>query len=537
MEKVKKFLVSKWNKIILSSVLGIVLLNFIVAQITGFNVIGSAFKTIVNLLNANYTKEIKSITIESDGYSKSEGGAYHIEKSAEWTGLASAKVHFDVDTIVKTSSNPKDIIFVLDISGSMAGAKLERVKNDTKELVESLLSSSQNKVALITFDSTSTILSEFTNDKAKVLELIDNLKDTGCTNYNQALLNVEKVLSTYQSEPGREIVALFLTDGYPNEETPNEVVEYEVLKSKYPYLTINAVQYEMGSQIVEDIINISDEQFHADMETLNNVLFDASVSPEFYENFEIVDWIANDYFEVEKEEDIKVSLGSVKLENIEGKQKITWTIPANTLRTGSDMTMDIKLKLKEQYVQNEGFYPTNEKEEIKAKLFDEEEKHQTSEDVPVLQAGYKVYYDANYPDTCKQTYDKNETHYAFESVEISSDEPPACSGYLFKGWGLTSDVTRINDDYFQMPTGDVYLKGLWTSLSIDKSMDGTVYEKLTLYKVLQKAALAGTVGKTYTGEGASELERPIYYFTGNIANNNVLFAEFCWKIISYFELN
>ena len=34
-----------------------------------------------------------------------------------------------------TNNQYTDIIFVLDISGSMAGEKLERVKSDSKELI------------------------------------------------------------------------------------------------------------------------------------------------------------------------------------------------------------------------------------------------------------------------------------------------------------------------------------------------------------------------------------------------------------------
>ena len=35
----------------------------------------------------------------------------------------------------------------------------------------------------------------------------------------------------------------------------------------------------------------------------------------------------------------------------------------------------------------------------------------------------------------------------------------------------------------------------------------------------------------YTGEGADTYANPVYYYKGNVQNNNVLFAGFCWKIV------
>ena len=35
----------------------------------------------------------------------------------------------------------------------------------------------------------------------------------------------------------------------------------------------------------------------------------------------------------------------------------------------------------------------------------------------------------------------------------------------------------------------------------------------------------------YTGEGADTYDNPVYYYKGNVQNNNVLFAGFCWKIV------
>ena len=148
------------------------------------------------------------ITSEKTDYESSEAGSWQVEKSGKWIKKGTAQVSFDVDTTLKTNNKYTDIIFVLDISGSMSGEKLERVKSDTTELIESLLSNSNNRAALITFDSTSSIISNLTNDKDTLLEKVNNLQDTGSTNYYQALVNVDSILKDYEKENGREMIVL-----------------------------------------------------------------------------------------------------------------------------------------------------------------------------------------------------------------------------------------------------------------------------------------------------------------------------------------
>ena len=112
------------------------------------------------------TNPVRSITMTSrnTSYENNEEGSWQVTKSGYWTGYGEAEVTLDVDTSLMTNNQYTDIIFVLDISGSMAGEKLDRVKSDSKELVSSLLSNKNNRAALITFDTSSQIVSELTNN-------------------------------------------------------------------------------------------------------------------------------------------------------------------------------------------------------------------------------------------------------------------------------------------------------------------------------------------------------------------------------------
>ncbi len=349
--------------------------------------------------------------------------------------------------------------------------KLDKVKLDTIELINSLLSNSKNKAGLITFETNSQIISNFTNNKDDLIGKVNRLSTTGCTNYYQALINVDSILKEYVKEKDRECIVLFLTDGYPNEDIPNEVAQYEYLKSQYPFITINGIQYEMGKTILEPIKKVSDYQFIADMQNLNNVLFEASITSTTYENFEITDYIDTDYFYIEDESNIKTNRGKATLDK--ESQKITWII--DELNSGRKAKMTIKVKLKEEFVNQGGIFPTNKKEEIKSKL-DENEEKVTSESTPILADNYKVVYDDNAPFGCKVEGDiPNERYYSvFDSVEIS-EQKLRCSGYKFKGWEIvTENVSKLNMDYFVMPEKDVVIRAVWGRTSVEKKLEGTV---------------------------------------------------------------
>ena len=417
---------------------------------------------------------VRSIVIQSENtdFLSGEEGSWQVTKSGYWTNYGEAKVTLDVDTSLMINNQYTDIIFVLDISGSMAGEKLDRVKSDSKELISSLLSNQNNRAALITFDISSQIVSELTNDEEVLTNEIDNLQVTGSTNYYQALVNVDSILQDYQKEFDREMVILFLTDGYPNEDTPNQVTQYQYLKNAYPYITINGIQYEMGDSILNPIKEISDNQFVADMETLNNVLFDASVAPVTYDNYQIIDYIDNENFYLESKDDIRVTTGKVELTEEDGKQKITWNI--DNLSSGRETNLTMKLKLKEEFVGQGGIYPTNESTEVVSKIKEQEEDVSTT-NTPILADNYKVIYDGNAPDGSIVTNTPSETNYSVYSTIEISNQVPTCSGYEFKGWSIATDgVTRVGEDYFIMPESDVIIKAEWSKVGITKSMNGVV---------------------------------------------------------------
>ena len=500
---------------------------------------------IISVAAADYTVPIKSITLTSahTSFTSNEPGSWNIEKSAQWTGHGKARITFDVSSIMKSPEGHKDVIFVLDNSGSMSGDKLAQVKHDATELIESLLSDDQNRAALVNFNSTAEVLSMLTNDKDSLLQKIDALTDAGCTNYYQGFLKAEDVLDGYVKSQDREVVLLFLTDGYPNEETPNEVSEYQRIKSLYPYLTIAGIQYEMGEEILDAISDVSDLQYIATIDSLNNVLFDAALVPYTYSEFVLTDYIDDEFWNVESVDGIIASIGETTLSYNGSTPVVTWNI-SDLYRSGSSAQLTIEITLKDEYKDSEGLYPTNKKETVETKLEDTPDEDIESENTPVLKNVYEVIYEGNAPSDCTVSgTPESEKHAVFSNVEIS-DAVPTCSGYNFSGWEIaTEGVKKLNDDYFKMPESDVTLRATWTKVSISKTMDGTVYVAHTLYNAVANKTLgvdselgvkfnsSSYASGVYTLAAHAEDENPVYYYHGNVSDNYVLFAGYCWKVV------
>jgi Ca-activated chloride channel family protein len=110
---------------------------------------------------------------------------------------------------------PKDVVFVLDTSGSMAGKKLEQAKKALEFCVESL--NDADRFDLVRFSTEAEPLfgklAEASRDnRSRALRFIQDLKATGGTALNDAL---QQALATRPGNSDRPYVVIFLTDGRP----------------------------------------------------------------------------------------------------------------------------------------------------------------------------------------------------------------------------------------------------------------------------------------------------------------------------------
>jgi len=121
----------------------------------------------------------------------------------------------------------KNLVLVLDSSGSMSGTKIRQAKDAARFVINHL--EEGDRFSLVDFDDGVTLFGEklvpaTAANREKALKFIDEIQDSGGTNINDALLRAMGLL-----EPGgRPNYILFLTDGLPTVGTTDVA---EILKN------------------------------------------------------------------------------------------------------------------------------------------------------------------------------------------------------------------------------------------------------------------------------------------------------------------
>ncbi|MEW6006574.1 MAG: VIT domain-containing protein, partial [bacterium] len=112
----------------------------------------------------------------------------------------------------KEESIPKDITFVIDTSGSMSGNKIEQAKSSLQFFLNSLKEGDRFNIIRFSSD-VEPLFKEIgeasLENKEKARDFIKNIKASGGTNINDALL------SSFIKQEKRPHIILFLTDGLP----------------------------------------------------------------------------------------------------------------------------------------------------------------------------------------------------------------------------------------------------------------------------------------------------------------------------------
>ncbi len=133
----------------------------------------------------------------------------YTDKSGYFLLLISPQVNPDAKQV-----QGRDLVFVLDTSGSMAGEKMQQAKAALRYCLQRL--GNRDRFGLVTFSSETRKFRETLTDmggRDDALYHVDRLEATGGTNINEALLAATDLLRN--SERGNSMI-IFLTDGLPS---------------------------------------------------------------------------------------------------------------------------------------------------------------------------------------------------------------------------------------------------------------------------------------------------------------------------------
>ncbi len=150
--------------------------------------------------------------------------------------------------------SPKDVVFVVDTSGSMAGAKLQQAQKALQFCVENL--NAEDRFEIVRFSTEAEalfgqLLAADTAGRQRASDFIAALKPIGGTAIADALITALKMHSDGSDRP---FVVIFLTDGLPTVGTrdPAEIVA-EVKKTNAARIFSFGIGSDVNTQLLDQI--------------------------------------------------------------------------------------------------------------------------------------------------------------------------------------------------------------------------------------------------------------------------------------------
>lgn len=114
---------------------------------------------------------------------------------------------------VRTTSDERDIVLVLDVSGSMSGTPIAETKKASVNFIDTILDEDAS-IGIVTYDNYASVLSGFSIDKDNLTDTVAGIQDGGGTNIEAGLAEAYSMLST--SDARKRIIVL-MSDGEPND--------------------------------------------------------------------------------------------------------------------------------------------------------------------------------------------------------------------------------------------------------------------------------------------------------------------------------
>ncbi len=144
------------------------------------------------------------------GHMTDSGGTAFI---CEWGEYTTTPAGSPIQGSVRTTSDERDIVLVLDVSGSMSGTPIAETQKASTKFVNTILDEDAS-VGVVTYDNSAYVLSDFSVSKDSLTSVLSDIYSGGGTNIESGLSEARRMLST--SGAKKKIIVL-MSDGEPND--------------------------------------------------------------------------------------------------------------------------------------------------------------------------------------------------------------------------------------------------------------------------------------------------------------------------------
>ena len=414
---------------------------------------------------------------------QSISSVYKITSSAKWIDYATAEIDIQLKSDIQERQKPRDVIYVINNSLGMLDA-MDLTKEKLTENITDLLSNSENRAALISFNTEATVLSEFTSDAPTINSAVNSIETTGHTDYAAALNKVRDYLANYTYNNNRDLVVVLISNTIADYGEDAGALAYYFLKRDYPYVDIAAVQYQMWPGRV--LAPYSDRQYFAtDNEQVSSISMDdqdeygfaikrAQTPSVNFDSLQIDSGIDFGNFEIRS---ILSSYGSIEING----NHVVWD--ASGAESGGSIKAQIIVRLKDDAIAAEaddyhllspvqGAFAINGRSGTEA----------LGEDITL--PGFNTVTYEKYPENARVktgTIPEPTRYLAYSAVEIS-DAELYNNPQLFIGWvPLGDDIIYSGRDYFVMNDSPVVMRPTYGYSTIQTVSDGKPYKATSAY--------------------------------------------------------
>lgn len=163
------------------------------------------------LVNKSYSIYFNIANLNAGIFDESTpGNSYDSQENA--TEIDEKFNQLQVQEPIRTTFDERDIVLVLDTSGSMSGTPMEETKKAATNFVNTILEEDAS-IGVVNYEDSAEQLSDFSVDKNHLTEIVADISDGGGTNIESGLAEAKSMLGS--SNAKKKIIVL-MSDGEPN---------------------------------------------------------------------------------------------------------------------------------------------------------------------------------------------------------------------------------------------------------------------------------------------------------------------------------